>query len=200
MLLVWHFQPNQRFILPVAPLLLTGFCFEMAHLGGLLRTAFRHKDRSQRVVAYGFAGVLGLILLCGAGLQVYMSIRVMPEVARTDRSSALQYGRLYKWIADNLPPGAAVMWESDTALYFGSGHPATNYVVPPREWYASGADEGVATRYQKVDAFARRHHLDYVGITKVGLQRNEDALRVMAANPSLERVYEDSGAILYRVR
>ncbi len=200
MLVVWHFQPNQRFILPVAPLLLTGFCFEMAHLAGLFRTAFHHKDRSQRVVAYGFAGVLGLILLCGAGLQVYMDARVMPEIARTDRSNAAQFARLYQWISKNLPANAAVMWESDTALYFGSGHPATNYVVPPREWYASGGDDGVATRYQKVAAFARQHHLDYVGITKIGLQRNEDALRVMAANPALERVYEDSSAILYRVR
>lgn len=200
MLVVWHFQPNQRFILPVAPLLLTGFCFEMTHLGSLFRTAFRHKDRSQRVVAYGFAGILGLILVCGAGLQVYMSVRVMPEVARTDRFNAAQYARLYHWVSANLPASAAVMWESDTALYFGSGHPATNYVVPPREWYATGGDDGVAARYEKVAAFARRHNLEYVGITKVGLQRNEDALRVMAANPSLERVYEDSGAILYRVR
>ena len=200
MLLVWHFQPNQRFILPVAPLLLTGFCFEMGHLAGLLRGALRHRDRSQRVVAYGFAGVLGLLLACGAGFQVYMSGFVMPEVARHDRQNAAQFGRLYQWIAGHLPGDAAVLWESDTALYFGSGHAATNYVVPPREWYATGGEDGAAQRYERVDSFARQHNLAYVGITKVGLQRNESVLRVLAANPNLESVYEDSGAILYRVR
>ena len=36
MLLIWHYQPNQRFILPLAPLLLAGFCFEMVASGRLV--------------------------------------------------------------------------------------------------------------------------------------------------------------------
>ena len=37
-------------------------------------------------------------------------------------------------------------------------------------------------------------------IAKIGLQRNEDVLRAVASNPNLEQIYQDSGAILYRVR
>ena len=92
------------------------------------------------------------------------------------------------------------MWENDTSLYLGSGHHATNHVVPPRDWYATGGDSGEATRYQRIDAFAREHHLDYVAVTKIGSQRNEEVLRVVAANTNLERIHEGPGAILYRVK
>ena len=200
MLLIWPFQPNQRFILPVAPLLLAGFCFEMAHLARLFRSAFGHRDRSQRVVAYGFAAILIAILAGGLGFQIYMGFSVLPELARNDRANALKYARFYQWIARNLPADANVMWENDTALYLGSGHRATNHVVLPRDWYATGGDDGEAARYQRIDAFAREHHLDYVAVTKIGLQRNEEVLRVVGANTNLERIHEDSGAILYRVK
>ncbi len=200
MLLVWHFRPNQRFILPLAPVLLTGFCFEMKHLAGLFRGAFGHRDRSQRVVAYGFAAILIAILAGGLGFQAYMGFSVVPELARNDRANALEYARFYQWIARNLPADANVMWENDTALYLGSGHRATNHVVLPRDWYATGGDSGEAARYQRIDAFAREHHLDYVAVTKIGLQRNEEVLHVVAANTNLERIHEESGAILYRVR
>ncbi len=78
MMLIWHFPPNQRFVLPLAPLLLAGFWSEATHFAGLVQAAFRHKDRSQRVVAYGFTGFLLLILLTGAGLQVYNWIAIIP--------------------------------------------------------------------------------------------------------------------------
>ena len=91
MLLIWPFQPNQRYILPLAPLLLAGFCFEMAHLARLFRSAFGHRDRSQRVVAYGFAAILIAILAGGLGFQGYMGFAVLPELARNDRATALEY-------------------------------------------------------------------------------------------------------------
>ena len=58
-LLLWHGIPNQRLVLPLAPLLLAGFWTEAVHFGALVRTSLKHPDRSQRVVAYGFAGFLG---------------------------------------------------------------------------------------------------------------------------------------------
>ena len=200
MLLIWPFQPNQRYILPLAPLLLAGFCFEMAHLARLFRGAFGHRDRSQRVVAYGFAAILIAILAGGLGFQGYMGFVVLPELARNDRATAREYASFYQWISRNLPADANLMWENDTALYLGSGHHATNHVVPPRDWYATGGDSGEGARFQRIDAFAREHHLDYVAVTKIGLQRNEEVLQVVAANTNLERIHEEPGAILYRVR
>src|SRR5260370_38131633 len=42
MLMVWHFPPNQRYVMPLAPLLLAGFFFVSTALGEPLPSAFGH--------------------------------------------------------------------------------------------------------------------------------------------------------------
>ena len=200
MLMVWNCAPNQRYVMPIAPFLLLGFCFEMTHLGKLVRGAFSHRDKSQRVVAYGFAGLVGTVLATGLGLLAYMGFSVIPEMARDDRSHSQAYSHIYQWIANNLPAAAGILWESDTALYLATGRHATGFVFLPRYYEATGGDAGEAVRYSRIHEFAREQHLGYVMLTKVGLHRNEDVLRVAAANPNMERIYEDSGGIIYRLR
>ena len=201
MLLVWHFTPNQRFILPLAPILLAGFCSEMTHLAQALRTAFRHRDRSQRVVAYGFTGYLALLLATAAGLQIYMTASVVPELFQGDREHNRAYYSLYRWVDANVPRGAGVVWEQDVVLHLATGRNAASFLIPPREWYAHDEDKNKNIAYfRKIDEYARAQQLGYVMLTKVGSHRNEDVLRALAANPNLERVHEESGGIVYRVR
>jgi hypothetical protein len=200
MLLVWHYEPNQRFILPLAPLLLTGFCFEMAHLARLFRGAFTHRDRSQRIVAYVFAGFLITVLAVGASLQIYMNVGVIPELFRNDRSNTVAYRSIYGWIAKHLPADANILWQDDTALYLATGRHAVSFVVPPREFEATGGDAGEAARYRGIAEYARQQHLDYVLLAKIGLRHNDQVLHEAAANPQLEPVHEEQGGILYRVR
>ena len=200
MLLVWHYEPNQRFILPLAPLLLTGFCFEMAHLARLFRGAFIHRDRSQRIVAYVFAGFLITVLAVGASLQIYMNVSVIPDLFRNDRSNTLAYRAIYGWIANHLPANANILWQDDTALYLATGRHAVSFVVPPREFEATGGDAGEAARYRGIAEYARQQRLDYVLLAKIGLRHNDEVLREAAANPQLEPVHEEQGGILYRVR
>jgi hypothetical protein len=200
MLLVWHYEPNQRFVLPLAPLLLAGFCFEMTHLGRLFRDAFSHRDRSQRVVAYGFAGLLFTMLAAGASLQIYMNVSVLPDLYRNDRSNTLAYRSIYNWIGSHLPADANILWQDDTALYLANGHHAASFVVPPREFKATGGEAGEAARYKKVAQYARQEHMDYILLAKIGLRHNDEVLRDAAANRDLARVHEEEGGILYRVR
>ncbi len=120
MLVIWHFPPNQRFILPVAPLLLACFWTEAVHFAGMVRGAFRHPDRSQRVVAYAFAGFLVAILATGAGLQVYMWASVLPDLAREDRRNARSFHESYEWIASHIDVTSNILWENDTALYLST--------------------------------------------------------------------------------
>jgi hypothetical protein len=200
MLLVWHYEPNQRFILPLAPLLLAGFCFEMAHLARLFRGAFTHRDRSQRVVAYGFAGFLITVLAVGASLQIYMSFSVIPELYRDDRANTLAYRSIYGWIANYVPSDSNILWQDDTALYLATGRHAVSFVVPPREFEATGGNAGEAARYRSIAEYGRQQHLDYVLLAKIGLRHNDEVLRDAAVNPHLQLVHEEQGGVLYRVR
>lgn len=200
MLLVWHYQPNQRFVLPLAPLLLAGFCFEMGHMADWFREAIAHRSRARRLAAYSFAGCLVTVLTVGLVLQISMDVAVVPNLFRSDRSNTLAYRSIYAWIADHLPSNANILWQDDTALYLATGRHAISFVVPPREFEATGGDAGEPARYRKIAEYARQQHLDYVLLAKIGLRRNDEVLRDAAANPELEPVHEEEGGILYRVR
>ena len=194
MLLVWHYQPNQRFILPLAPLLLAGFCFEMVELARW----FQQGNRGLAV--RGFAMVLVTVLTGGLVLQICMDVGVVPQLARNDRLNTRAYRSMYEWIARNLPADANILWQDDTALFLATGRHSVSYVVPPREFEATGGDAGEAGRFRGIDRFAREQELGYVLVAKVGLRRNEEVLKVAAADTGLELVHEEAGGILYRVR
>ena len=194
MLLVWHYQPNQRFILPLAPLLLAGFCFAMVEGAAWVQ-------RQPRGLAVrGFAMVLALVLTGGLVLQICMDVGVVPQLARNDRANARAYRSMYTWIARNLPADANILWQDDTALYLATGRHSVSYVVPPREFEATGGDSGEAARFRGIDRYAREQHLGYVLVAKIGLRRNQDVLNLAASDPGLEWVHEEAGGVLYRVR
>ncbi len=193
MLLVWHFPPNQRFILPLTPLLLAGFVSEMSNLAGSVRSTFKHRDRSQRVVAYGFAAVLATILTVALGLQIYMTLSAVPEMYAGDRRNNRAFNNAYAWIEANLPSNANILWEQDVVYYLTTGRHAVSFPIPSRQWYAYGFDRD-SDYYRKIDQFARAQHLTYI------LLHKEAILSAAATNPSLEKVHEEPGAAVFRVK
>ena len=198
-LLAWHFAPNQRFVLPLAPLLLAGFWSEAVHFWGLVRGALKQPDRSQRVVAYGFTGFLGLVLAVGAGLQIYMWVKVIPEMARDDRDNTRAFNSVYRWVKSNTPADANILWEDDTALYFAAERHSLILLIPAREWYEHG-NEGDLDHYRKIDQYATEHNLGYVILTKMGPHKDDEILKAARHNARLERVHEEAGGVVYKVR
>ena len=65
-LILWHFPPNERFVLPLLPLVLAGLVTEFEQLYANIRAAFRHKDRSQRVAAGIFGVGVWLVVVAGS--------------------------------------------------------------------------------------------------------------------------------------
>ncbi len=200
MLLIWHYQPNQRFVLPLAPLLLAGFCFEMVYLAERFREVIARRGRPWRLAAYSFAGCLVTVLTAALVLQVSMDVGVVPSLFRNDRTNTRAYRSIYGWIASHLPADAKILWQDDTALYLATGRQSVSFVVSPREFEATGGDAGEAARYRKIAEYARQQHMDYVLLAKIGMRHNDQVLREAATNPKLEPVHEEEGGILYRVR
>jgi len=199
-LLIWHYQPNQRFVLPLAPLLLAGFCFEMVYLAEVFRKAIADQSTARRLTAYSFAGCLVIVLTGGLVLEISMDVGVVPNLFRNDRANTLAFRSLYEWIANNLPADANILWQDDTALYLATGRHSVSFVVPPREFEATGGDAGEASRYRNIAEYARQQRLDYVLLAKIGMRHNDQVLREAAINPKLEPIHEEAGGILYRVR
>jgi hypothetical protein len=206
MLIVWHFPPTERFVLPIFPLLAAGLVVELEHLGQMLRTAFRHKDVSQRVVAGGFAVVVVAIFGGALALQLFVTFKAMPDQARVDRENLRETRETYAWISQHLRAGAGILSNDDPSLFLYTGHPGNYAPLMPRWWYASD-HEKIIGFFKDVVPYCRMRGFEYILATSADVGRwtgEEDAPaveRAMTENPLLERVYRaPSGATIYRVK
>jgi hypothetical protein len=205
LLLFWYFPPNERFILPLAPLLLSGLIVELEHLFTMLRKAMSHKDLSQRIVAVGFGVFLGLILAAAVAAQFYTTLVLMPGSGQSRREMAQEKHEMYAWIRSNLPQNAGFVAYEDPVLYLQTGHPAMTLNLPPKYWYREDR-AGMVGFYSRIADFATAHGLGFVYFTSNDFGREmgeEDKAAVMkeiAANPRLAVIHQTKTGTIYRVR
>jgi len=203
-LAIWHYPPNERFVLPLFPLLLAGLFTELEHLAGMLRKALRHKDPAQRVVAVMFATGAAAMVLAAIGLQGYMTFELLNQVAAQERSKVAERRADYRWMAANLPEGATVLSNDDPLLYLTSGHRGNSILLMPRWWYADD-QQSIINAYKNAAPYCRTRGLQYLYSTPDDLSRfteGSDIDQVLAAvrsDPQLKPVLTHSAGTLYRV-
>lgn len=205
MLILWHFPPTERFVLPLFPLLAAGLVVELEHLSIAIRGAFRHKDLSQRVAAAGFSCVVAAIFAAALCLELFVTFRAMPEDASHDRAERKETTATYSWIAGHTPAHAAILSTDDPILYLYAGRPGNSAPFLPRWWYA-GDNEKAVDFFRNVAAYCGSRKIGYVLATPNDLRRwaGEDQGRISAIlnqDSRLERLYQSpSGAAVYRVK
>jgi hypothetical protein len=204
MLVIWHFPPNERFSLPLAPLAFAGLLTEMEHFSAMTRTSLRHRDRSQRVAAAIMAGLVAVIAAWSIALQLYVSGVFLDETARGQRARNLEQAGDYAWIRDHLPPGAALIAYDDPVLYLYTGRLALRLPMPPRIWYNEDHD-GEVELYRGLVPYARQHGASFVYSTSSDLRNDmagegADAIqRVIRTNPELAPMYRSPGGTVYQL-
>jgi len=203
-LAVWHYPPNERFVLPLFPLLLAGLVTELEHVARMLRKALRHKDPAQRVVAVMFATGAAAMVVAAIGLQAYMSFGLLNQVAAQERSKVAERRADYQWMAANLPAGANVLSNDDPLLYLTSGHRGNSILLMPRWWYADD-QKSIINAYKNAAHYCRTRGLQYVYSTPDDLSRFtegseiDQVLAAVRSDPHLKPVLTDSAGTLYRV-
>jgi hypothetical protein len=203
-LLVWHYPPNERFVLPIFPLLLAGLVAELEHLGQMMRPALRHRDMSQRVVGALFGAGVAALFLAVLGAQLFMSFAFLQASARQERAKLADRRAAYQWMSANLPAGTEVLSYDDPLLYLYSGHRGNYMPLLPRWWYA---DDHTSMRnaYRDVVAYCKRRGLTYFYFTTEDLSRetgDDDRKAIEAlvrSNPQLKPVYTAGIGTVYRV-
>ncbi len=205
MLLVWYFPPNERFVLPLVPLLLAGLLTEMEHLAGLLRSGMRHQDWSQRIVASGFGIVLAAVLMGAVAVQLFTLFSVMPTASGHQREIATEKRAAYRWIAENLPQNASFVAYEDPVFYLQTGHTAMTLTLPPKYWYREDR-AGMVAFYSRLADFARAHGAGYVYFTsedlgrEIGGEDKEAVMKAIATNPNLTVIERTPNGTIYQVR
>lgn len=205
MLLIWHFPPNERFALPMFPLLVAGLWVEMEGLAGAIRAGWNHRQLSQRIAA-GSLGALAAAIFLGALLvQSYVTWVFMPADMRAQRERRAEEQAAYRWIAANLPASARLLAYNDPLLYLYTGRRAASLTVLPVYWYRDD-HAGMVAAHSRVVRFARAQGLDYAYITESDFHRSLDerdaraVLKNLRENPSLVPVYRSGGGVIYEIR
>ncbi|MBZ5633119.1 MAG: hypothetical protein LAO55_08315 [Acidobacteriia bacterium] len=205
LLVIWHFPPNERFVLPIFPLALAGLLVEAEHLVGMLRTALRHRDRGQRVVAAGFAVVVAAIFAGSLAIQLFMDATFLPEDTRQHRLRNIDRLAAYGWIRSRVPAEASFLAADDVLLFLYTGHRAMSKPLPPALWYRMD-HAGMVSWMTDIPPFAREHGLSYFLFAGVDLRQgvaNDDRDSIETAirsNPDLSPMYQAETATVYRLR
>ena len=204
MLVVWHYPPNERFVLPLFPLLIAGLAAEVEHFAAMIRLASRHRDRSQRVAAAGLGAVLWGLLAAVLVLQIYGSFWYLPASAEQARARRRDARATYAWMAEHLPASATVLSNDDPLLYLYTGRRGNAIPLMPRWWYADD-HASIVKAYSNAADYCRRRGLNYLYSTSNDLARwegDEDmpqVLQVLRKNPALVPVFSAPGGTVYRV-
>jgi hypothetical protein len=204
MLVVWHFPPNERFILPLFPLIAAGLVTELDFLFTALRKGFRNQDAGQRGAAYVLASVAGLVIVAGLGLQMFVSFGYLNRLAEEDRVKLRDLRSAYEWIDANVAAEAKILSSDDPLLYAYTGRRGNAMPLLPKWWYRDD-HEHIVDAFREAAEYCRRRGFDYFYATSDDLARwtgAEDQVKVDAvvhANRELSPVFSGVNGVLYRV-
>jgi hypothetical protein len=204
-LLVWHFPPNERFVLPLFPLALAGLMTEMEHLYSMLRAGLRHRDAGQRVLAAGMLLAVASILTGAIALQIYVGQVLLPEQQQAHRTA--NTGRLaaYDWIRAKLPQDALLLSSEDGLVYLNTGRHAMRRTLPPPYWYREDHAK-IIDWMSNFRAFTREHGLTYLSFSGVDFRQGiasddgEAIEKAIQSSPDLSPLYQTETAAVYRLR
>jgi len=204
MLLVWHFPPDERFVLPLFPLGLAGLLVEIEHLIAMLRAGLHHRDASQRVVAGAMLSAAVLIFGGALAVQLFVIAVFQPARAHENRMSKIEHVAAYGWIRASLPAGTRFLAYSDPAFYLYTGLPVTRRPILPSMWYHDD-HAGMVEQWGNLTAFARERGLQYYYFMDSDLQHapvedDERAAITKAhhADPKMTAVYHKGDVTIYK--
>lgn len=197
MLLVWHYPPNERFLLPVLPVILAALWAELAQVFEVLR-------QRRRAVAIGFACACAAILVCPGIVMWEQTVRGDAYYRQLRTAS---YGPAYRWIQEHTQAEDQFLASEEVVLYLYTGRKGLRPVVP-MDYYYRGDAAGVAEFLNSRPALARAHGLGYIldgprdwrrEILPNGEALEEASRMALARDAGEQRVYEAEGCTIYRV-
>ena len=204
-LLLWHFPPNERFVLPLFPLIAAGFAEELGNLWNNLRAGFRHKDSSQRVAAVIFGSLMGVLLAVTLAAQLFVTFSYLDQSVEQKQAKLNDLKQAYAWISANLPPTAKILSYDDPLMYLYTGHQGNYLPLLPRLWYAEDHEKMIGA-YKDLAAYCRSRGLEYVYFTsddpgrEVGDDDREKIAEAVKSNAELLPLFHAGIGTVYRVR
>jgi len=204
-LVVWHFPPNERFVLPLFPLALAGLLTEMEHFAAMLRAGLHHRDLSQRIAAGTLTTVVIAIFAASIALQIYVGAVYLPDDAHARRVALVDRVAGYGWIRGHVPREAKILAGDDPAVFLYTGRHATSRPLPPQLWYQEDHVRMIDW-ISNPGPFARAHGLTYFEFSGVdgrqGIEDEDKAVieRAIPLDPDYAELYKGGPVAIYGLR
>lgn len=135
-LISWNFQPSDRFLFPLLPLVAAGFALETLRLCSLANAALNSGHTLERTFAVMVRAVaFGSLVVSGASI-VHATTVMVPGIYQRYDLAKQQEMAAYSWIARNVPAGCVLSGSKPNAVYLYASHPAYGVHVPMsfRRW------------------------------------------------------------------
>lgn len=204
MLIIWHYPPTERFLIPVFPLLVTGFFVELRTLTVSIRGAWRAGIPGQRVASAFLAICAGLIVVSSVALQAFMFVDYLPGTMEELRTQAVKMRPVYDWIERNVPATANLLAYDDTLVYFATSRHAVRFTMPTYHWYRDDT-KSMVDSFGSPSQLAGEHDLTYAIVTQrdfhfeaPGVQK--PARERLLSHPDLEILYSGPEASVSLIR
>ncbi|MEQ1884019.1 MAG: hypothetical protein ABL967_03095 [Bryobacteraceae bacterium] len=203
-LAVWHYPPNERFLLPLLPFFAAGLATELLWIAAHIRTAANGTDTGNRIASWVLGSVLGAGVAGIVFAQLYGVFVFLPRMMQAERAHQAALREAYSWIAAHVPIGSQVLSSDDPVLFLHTGLRGNTVPLMPRDWYDGGS--ATPTIYATIADYCRRRHLDYFFYGPEDFARHwtqiENASEIQAilnGNQGLEAIYRSPAGTLYRV-
>jgi hypothetical protein len=205
MLVVWHYPPEERLILPVFPIFLAGLAREGVGFCHLLRVAWKSAERANRIVAA--AAVMFLVLLGWLSARGVSTgyFDELPALIASERNLARHHRDAFRWISANLGASETMLAYYDPVLHLYTGQHGCRTILLPIDFYRDDREAFIRPALD-LSAFASKHGLTYIVLTTSDFQQEltgEERDRIQQAarlDGKLQLIYANPTVSIYRVR
>jgi hypothetical protein len=200
-LLVWHFPPNNRFLLPLFPLLLAGLATELANLARVIRNEWPRGLANKLVVA-GIAAGLSGVLYIAIDWNIRALRHEIPTAIAQHRTVLASNRMAFAWIAQHASAGFYAY--DDPVFFLYTGCHAASLPVVPLPFYREDR-ESILRPFRSMPAYAREQHLDYVLFTAADFHRDlaeserTEVRRILASEKEFDPVYRSPLSSIFAV-
>lgn len=205
LLLVWNYPPNERFLVPVLPLLVAGAWTELGHLAGAVNSAWRRPERSQRASAAIVACLAATVVAAAAIRNLSGAWAKLPALAVQARAAAAGTRPVFDWISHNTPRKALFFADMDAIVYLHTGRHATAMRIPTRYFYNRDRSR-ILSEYAGLAGFARSRGLNYLLLTPADFklepypeEQREAVRNALARDPRATVVFRSAAATVVKL-
>lgn len=201
--ILWIYPPNERFLIPLAPLIAFGAQAELTHLVGQMRAAWRLGKPDLRVAV----GIFSVVFVAGALWAFAMlatgQVITLPATFSRASQQAADYQQAYAWIRANVPPGERFMTHYDASLFLSTGHFASRPPTFPKLAYRKDV-QVLKAEMARLAHFARQRGIRYwldgdIGPNYDPFLHAAVDLRKLTVAPPYTLVFEAPMVRLYRI-